>query len=125
MAASFRPHAPVTTDEHTFRGSRQDVREYTRLGASTAGRIWVNRYPIGLSAPCPLSCASLTAPSSLRGFMQHYHALLESTGTASSEIGASRAGAGTVDHAVITFLKHEDFTRGLSKATQDTWRPIL
>jgi integrase len=26
---------------------------------------------------------------------------------------------------VITFLKHEDFTRGLSKATQDTWRPIL
>ena len=58
-------------------------------------------------------------------FMQHYHALLESTGTALSEIGASRAGAGTVDHAVITFLKHEDFTRGLSKATQDTWRPIL
>src|SRR3974390_853991 len=28
MAASFRPHAPVTTDEHTVRGSRHDVREY-------------------------------------------------------------------------------------------------
>ena len=58
-------------------------------------------------------------------FMQHYHALLESTGTALSEIGASRAGAGTVDHAVIAFLKHEDFTKGLSRATQATWRPIL
>jgi site-specific recombinase XerD len=58
-------------------------------------------------------------------FMAAYHALLESTGTALSEIGASRAMAGTVDHAVIAFLKHEDFTRGLSKATQNTWRPIL
>ena len=58
-------------------------------------------------------------------FMQHYHALLESTGTALSEIGASRAQTGTVDHTVIAFLKHEDFTRGFSKATQDTWRPIL
>ena len=58
-------------------------------------------------------------------FMQHYHALLESTGTALSEIGASRAQTGTVDHTVIAFLKHEDFTCGFSKATQDTWRPIL
>jgi len=26
---------------NTFRGNRHDVREYTRLGAPTAGRIWV------------------------------------------------------------------------------------
>src|SRR5215470_104474 len=58
-------------------------------------------------------------------FMAHYHELLESTGTALSEIGTSRAQAGTVDHAVIAFLKHEDFTKALSKATQDKWRPIL
>src|SRR5215831_16052310 len=57
--------------------------------------------------------------------MAHYHELLASTGTALSEIGTSRAPAGTVDHAVIAFLKHEDFTKGLSKATQNTWRPIL
>jgi site-specific recombinase XerD len=58
-------------------------------------------------------------------FMERYHALLQSTGTALATIGTSRAPAGTVDHAVIAFVKHEDFTRGLSKATQDTWRPIL
>jgi integrase len=58
-------------------------------------------------------------------FMAHYHELLESTGTALSTIGSSRAGAGTVDHAVIAFLKHADFTTSLSAATQATWRPIL
>jgi site-specific recombinase XerD len=58
-------------------------------------------------------------------FMEHYHALLESTGTALVTIGSSRAAAGTVDHAVVAFLRHEDFTKGLSKATQATWRPIL
>jgi integrase len=58
-------------------------------------------------------------------FKEHYHALLESTGAALATIGASRAQAGTVDHAVIAFLKHEDFTRGFSKATQAAWRPIL
>jgi hypothetical protein len=57
--------------------------------------------------------------------MAHYHALLESTGTALSTIGTSRATAGTVDHAVVAFLKHEDFTEGLSEATQKDWRPIL
>jgi integrase/recombinase XerD len=58
-------------------------------------------------------------------FMEHYHQLLASTGTALATIGTSRAPTGTVDHAVIAFLKHEDFIKGLSKATQDTWRPIL
>jgi integrase len=58
-------------------------------------------------------------------FMAHYHALLESTGTALSTIGSSRATAGTVDHAVVAFLKHEDFTEALSEATQKDWRPVL
>jgi integrase len=58
-------------------------------------------------------------------FMASYHQLLESTGTALSTIGGSRATAGTVDHVITTFVRHEDFTRGFSKATQGAWRPIL
>jgi integrase len=58
-------------------------------------------------------------------FMAAYHELLESTGTTLSTIGASKALAGTVDAVVIAFLKHEDFVKGLSVATQNTWRPIL
>jgi hypothetical protein len=58
-------------------------------------------------------------------FMAHYHELLAATESAPSTIGSSKALAGTVDHAVIAFLRHEDFMRGLSKATQGAWRPIL
>src|SRR5262245_2045635 len=57
-------------------------------------------------------------------FMAAYHALLETTCTAPM-IGMSRAQAGSVDDIVARFLKHEDFTTGLSKATQDKWRPVL
>jgi integrase len=58
-------------------------------------------------------------------FMAHYHELLAATESAPSTIGCSKALAGTVDHAVIAFLCHDDFMRGLSKATQGAWRPIL
>jgi integrase len=58
-------------------------------------------------------------------FMAHYQALLGATGTTLSTIGTSKALAGSVEAVTIAFLKHEDFTKGLSKATQNTWRPIL
>jgi hypothetical protein len=58
-------------------------------------------------------------------FMAHYHELLAATESLPSTIGAGKALAGTVDHAVIAFMKHEDFTEGLSKATQPGWRQTL
>jgi integrase len=58
-------------------------------------------------------------------FMDHYHALLEKTGGTPLEIGASRTKAGTVDALMVAYYKHDAFRKGLAKATQDTWRPIL
>jgi integrase/recombinase XerD len=60
-------------------------------------------------------------------FMDAYHALLDRTGGAVpvAEIGASRAKAGTIDALIARYRKHDDFTKGLSKATQDMRRPIL
>src|SRR5882757_528 len=60
-------------------------------------------------------------------FMDHYHALLEQTGGPLSvaEIGASRTKAGTIDALIVQYLKHDDFKKGLAKATQTMRRPIL
>jgi integrase/recombinase XerD len=60
-------------------------------------------------------------------FMDAYHALLEKTGGSLSvvEIGASRTKVGTVSDLIVRYFKSDVFTKGLSKATQDTWRPIL
>lgn len=58
-------------------------------------------------------------------FMAIYHALLEKTGGASAEIGASRTKAGTVDAIAVAYYKHDAFTKVLSKATQPAWRNII
>jgi integrase/recombinase XerD len=60
-------------------------------------------------------------------FMDAYHALLNKTGGAMpvADIGASRTKAGTIDALIVRYKKHDDFTKGLSKATQDMRRPIL
>ncbi len=58
--------------------------------------------------------------------MDAYFALVAKTGGATAvEIGASRTKAGTVDALVVKYLKHDDFTKGLAKDTQNAWRPIL
>jgi hypothetical protein len=58
-------------------------------------------------------------------FMDAYHALLDKTGGAMpvADIGASRTKAGTIDALIAKYKKHDDFTKGLSKATQDTGQP--
>jgi integrase len=60
-------------------------------------------------------------------FMEAYHALLEKTGGAMpvADIGASRTRAGNIDALIANYKKHADFTKALSKATQDMRRPIL
>jgi len=59
-------------------------------------------------------------------FMDAYHALLEKTGgSPSPQIGEIKGKAGTVDWLMVRYLKHDDFTKGLAKATQGAWRPIL
>ena len=60
-------------------------------------------------------------------FMEAYHALIEKTGGSliAIEIGASRTRTGTIDALVVAYLKHETFTKGLAKATQNMRRPIL
>jgi integrase len=62
------------------------------------------------------------APSSAE-FQEAYQALLEKTGP--KTIGQSRAKAGTVDASVIAYFRHDVFTKGLAKDTQDGWRQVL
>jgi integrase len=59
-------------------------------------------------------------------FLEAYQALLEKTGgDPPATIGTSKAKSGTVDAWVIAYLKHDAFTKGLAKDTQNSWRPIL
>ena len=58
-------------------------------------------------------------------FMDAYHALLIATGGPLSEIGASRIKIGTIDALIVRYLKHDAFTKGLAKTTQNVRRPIL
>jgi integrase/recombinase XerD len=59
-------------------------------------------------------------------FMDHYHALIERTGGAmSSEIGASRTKAGTINALAVALYKNDAFTKGLAKATQGPWRGVI
>lgn len=60
-------------------------------------------------------------------FMERYHALLDKSGGPMSvaEIGASRTKAGTIDAVVVALYKHDVFTKGLAKDTQDTWRRVI
>jgi len=65
------------------------------------------------------------APGSTE-FLEAYQALLEKTGgNPPLTIGASKAKAGTTDAWVIAYFKHDAFTKGLAKDTQNSWRPIL
>ena len=58
-------------------------------------------------------------------FMAQYNELLEQTGGVPTEIGTSKAKAGTVNKLAVLYFKSDVFTKGLAKATQDTWRPII
>lgn len=59
-------------------------------------------------------------------FMEAYHALIQKTGgNASSDIGASRTKAGTVNALAVALYKHDVFTKGLAKDTQAPWRRII
>jgi integrase/recombinase XerD len=58
-------------------------------------------------------------------FMDHYHELAEKTAGASPQIGASKAGAGTIDALAVSLYKHDVFTKGLAKDTQAPWRRII
>jgi integrase/recombinase XerD len=58
-------------------------------------------------------------------FMDAYHALLEKTGGAALEIGASHTKAGTVNAVAVSYFKSDVFTKGLAKATQKTWRNLI
>jgi integrase len=59
-------------------------------------------------------------------FMDHYHQLLELTGgTPSPQIGGNNAKAGTVNALAVALYKHDIFTKGLAKASQNTWRRII
>src|SRR6202035_1948390 len=51
-------------------------------------------------------------------FMDAYHVLLGKTGGPLSvaDIGASHTKAGTIDALIAKYRKHDDFTKGLSKA---------
>jgi site-specific recombinase XerC len=54
-------------------------------------------------------------------FLEHYHQLLEQSGgePRSAKIGNR---AGTIDALAIAWYQHDDFTKGLAKATQAPWR---
>ena len=58
-------------------------------------------------------------------FMVHDAELLAPSENAVADMGASRIQPGTIDAVVVKYLKHEDFTQRLAKATQATRRPIL
>jgi integrase/recombinase XerD len=58
-------------------------------------------------------------------FMEQYHALLDQTGGALSEIGASCIKAGTIDALVVRYLKSDAFCKGLAPASQTSRRPML
>jgi integrase/recombinase XerD len=56
-------------------------------------------------------------------FMARYHELLAQVQSA-TPIGLTRVKPGTIDALVVRYLGSDTF-KALSKATQDTWRPIL
>jgi integrase/recombinase XerD len=58
-------------------------------------------------------------------FMDAYHVLLDKTGGAPSDIGASRTKAGTLNALAVALYKHDVFTKGLAKETQRPWRRIM
>jgi integrase/recombinase XerD len=60
-------------------------------------------------------------------FMEAYADALKKTVGAPSvaDAGAGRIEAGTLDAMVLAYLKHDDFTKGLSLASQKMRRPIL
>jgi integrase/recombinase XerD len=59
-------------------------------------------------------------------FMERYHELLAQTGgTMVAEIGAGRIKAGSIDALVVRYMRHDSFTQGLAKATQELRVSIL
>lgn len=58
-------------------------------------------------------------------FMLRYQELLEQTSDVVTQAGASRTKPGTIDALVVKYLKHECFTKGLSKASRDMRRPLI
>jgi hypothetical protein len=57
-------------------------------------------------------------------FMADYNDWLARAGV-SAEIGASRTKSGTIDAAIVAYLKHDTFSKGLAEATQAMRRAIL
>jgi integrase/recombinase XerD len=58
-------------------------------------------------------------------FMDAYQAALAGAAASHPEIGASRTKTGTVNAAIVAYLKHSSFTKSLAPGTQAMRRPIL
>lgn len=58
-------------------------------------------------------------------FMADYHDWLAKAGLALTEIGARRTKSGSIDAAIVAYLKSDEFTKGYAQTSQDMRRPIL
>jgi integrase/recombinase XerD len=58
-------------------------------------------------------------------FMEQYHALVERTGGAPTDIGAKRTKAGTFNALAVEYYKSDAFTKEIAATTQDMRRAII